>query len=114
MESSLQNPYNAVILGRVKTVSGTCRAFDDPLIKIYLSLCEAEYDVIPCASNCYGLKENFPATAMFCKENLPPEHFGGMLMAPWVETRAPYGRLLREASSLVAEARRRVGAEGVS
>lgn len=89
-------------------------SFDDPLIKIYLSLCEAEYDVIPCASNCYGLKENFPATAMFCKENLPAERYKGMLMAPWVETRAPYGRLLGEASSLVAEARRRVGAEGLS
>lgn len=84
-------------------------SFDDPLVKIYLSLCEAGYDVIPCASNCYGLKENFPATAVFCKENLPADRYKGMLMASWVETRAPYGRLLREASSLVAEARRRVG-----
>ena len=84
-------------------------SFDDPLIKIYLSLCEAGYDVIPCASNCYGLKENFPATADFCKKNLPSERYKGMLMAPWIETRAPYGRLLLEASSLVAEARRRVG-----
>ncbi len=89
-------------------------SFDDPLVKIYLLLCESGYDVIPCASNCYGLKENFPATAVFCKANLPAEHYKGMLMAPWVETRAPYGRLLREASSLVAEARRRVGEEVVS
>lgn len=84
-------------------------SFDDPLVRIFLTLAENGYDVIPCGSNCYGLKDNFPALAKFCKENLPPERFRGMLMAPWVETREPYGRLLTEASSLVAEARRRVG-----
>ena len=82
---------------------------DDPLVRIFLTLAENGYDVIPCGSNCYGLKDNFPAMAKFCKDNLPPEHFKGMLMAPWAHTRAPYGRLLEEASSLVTEARRRVG-----
>ena len=82
-------------------------SFEDPLIRIFLTLAENGYDTIPCGSNCYGKRENFPAMAEFCRKNLPAEHFKGMLMAPWIQTRAPYGRLLDEASGLVAEAIRR-------
>ena len=82
-------------------------SFDDPLIRIFLTLAENGYDVIPCGSNCYGNKENFPAMAAFCKANLPADRYRGMLFAPWVQTRAPYGRLLDEASGLMAEAIRR-------
>ena len=84
-------------------------SFDDPLIKIFLTLAENGYDVIPCGSNCYGLVDNFPAMAAFCHKNLPADHFKGMLIAPWIKTIAPYRRLHWQASDLVAEAIRRSG-----
>ena len=97
------------MIARLLPFGGMKPSFDDPLIRIFLTLAENGYDVIPCGSNCYGLKENFPAMAAFCKANLPAERFKGMLFAPWIQTRAPYGRLLDEASGLMAEAVRRTG-----
>ena len=81
--------------------------FSDPLIRVFRTLTDNGYDVIPCGSNCYGKKENFPAMAAFCRANLPAERLLGMLFAPWMQTREPYGRLLLEGSSLMAEARAR-------
>ena len=82
-------------------------SFEDPLVKIFKTLADAGYDVVPCGSNCYGVRENFPAMARFCMDNLPADRYAGMLFAPWVATREPYGRLLFEAADLMAEARRR-------
>lgn len=79
----------------------------DPLIKLYSTLAEAGYDVAPCGSNCYGVTENFPEMAAYCKETLPAERFKGMIMAPWIKTIAPYRRLHWQAADLIAEARRR-------
>ena len=75
-----------------------------PFVKIFSTLAEAGYDVVPCGSNCYGVKENFPAMAEYCKGKLPPEHFKGMIMAPWIKTIEPYRRLHWEAADLIAEA----------
>ena len=85
-------------------------SFDDPLIRIFLTLAENGYDVVPCGSNCYGHVDNFPAMAAFCAKNLPKERFKGMLMAPWIKTIAPYRRLHWQASDLIAEAIRRTRA----
>ena len=79
-------------------------SFDDPLIKIYQTLATNGYDVIPCASNCYGLKANFTATAAFCRANLPPERYKGMLFAPWMATIPPWQRLLREGAEIFGKA----------
>lgn len=95
----LQSPWT------YRTVKPT---FDDPLIKIYLTLAENGYDVVPCGSNCYGNVDNFPAMADFCHRNLPAERFKGMLMAPWIKTIEPYRRLHWQASDLIAEAIKRV------
>ena len=79
-------------------------SFDDPLVKIYHTLATSGYDVIPCASNCYGLKENFPATAEFCRKNLPAERFMGMLFAPWMATIPAWRRLLEEGVGIFGRA----------
>jgi hypothetical protein len=84
----------------------------DPLIKIYRTLTDNGYDVVPCGSNCYGVKENFPEMAEYCKETLPREHFKGMIMAPWLKTFEPYRRLHFEAADIMAEAIRRTGIKG--
>ena len=80
-------------------------SFDDKLIRIFLTLAENGYDVVPCGSNCYGNVHNYSALAAFCAKNLPAERYKGMLLAPWVQTRAPYERLLNQASGNIAEAR---------
>ena len=85
-------------------------SFDDPLVKIFLTLAENGYDVVPCGSNCYGNVDNFSAMAAFCRKNLPAERFKGMLMAPWIKTIEPYRRLHWQASDLIAEAIRRTRA----
>ena len=76
----------------------------DPLIKLYSTLANAGYDVVPCGSNCYGVKENFPEMAAYCKKTLPPEHFKGMIMAPWIKTIEPYRRLHWDAADIMAKA----------
>ena len=75
----------------------------DPLIKLYSTLANAGYDVVPTGSNCYGVKENFPEMAEYCKETLPPERFKGMMMAPWIKTIEPYRRLHWEAADIMAK-----------
>ena len=98
-KSVVQNPW---------TYRATKAKMDaDPLIKIYRTLADAGYDVAPCGSNCYGVTENFPAMAEYCKTHLPPDRFKGMIMAPWIRTIAPYRRLHWEAADLMAEAIRR-------
>jgi len=79
-------------------------SMDDPLIKVYHTLATSGYDVVPCASNCYGLKENFPATAAFCRKNLPAEHYKGMLFAPWMATIPAWRRLLMEGADIFGRA----------
>ena len=83
---------------------------EDPLIKIYGTLADAGYDVVPCGSNCYGVLENFPEMAAYCKKTLPSERFKGMIMAPWIKTISPYRRLHWQAADLMAEAMRRTAA----
>ena len=78
-------------------------------IQAYLRLADAGYDVAPCGSNCYGVTENFPDMAEYCKQKLVPERFKGMIMAPWIRTIEPYRRLHWQAADLMAEAIRRVG-----
>lgn len=78
--------------------------FSDPLIRVFRTLADNGYDVIPCGSNCYGKKENFPAMAAFCRKNLPADKFKGMLFAPWMQTRQPFSRLLLEGASLMGAA----------
>ena len=85
---------------------------EDPLVKIYGTLAEHGYDVVPCGSNCYGVKENFPEMAEYCKETLPDCRFKGMIMAPWLKTFEPYRRLHFEAADIIAEAVRRTGIKG--
>ena len=81
----------------------------DPLIKVYSTLADAGYDVAPCGSNCYGVTENFPEMAAYCKATLPAERFKGMIMAPWIKTIEPYRRLHEQAADLMAEAIKRTG-----
>ena len=81
-------------------------------IRIFKQLTDSGYDTIPCGSNCCGVRENFPAMAEWCAKNLDPRYFRGMLMAPWYMTVSPLRRMHWEASDLIAEARRRIGAEG--
>lgn len=76
---------------------------DLPKIKIFHTLAVNGYDVIPCGSNCYGKKENFPALAEFCRKNLPPEHYKGMLFATWMATVPPWKRLLLEGADIIAK-----------
>ena len=80
-----------------------------PLIKLYRTLADAGYDVVPCGSNCYGVTDNFPAMAAYCKGFLPPERFKGMIMASWFATVASYRRLHWQAADLMAEAIRETG-----
>ena len=84
----------------------------DPLIQIYKKLTDAGYDVAPCGSNCYGVTENFPEMAEYCKEKLPSQHFKGMIMAPWLKTIEPYRRLHWQAADIIAETIRRTGIKG--
>ena len=81
----------------------------EPFIQAYLRLAEAGYDVAPCGSNCYGVTENFPDMAEYCKEKLPAARFKGMIMAPWIKTIPEYRRLHWQAADLMAEAIRRIG-----
>jgi hypothetical protein len=100
----VQNPWTYSVT-REKMASA-------PLIKLYSTLAEAGYDVAPCGSNCYGVTENFPAMAEYCKAKLPPERFKGMLMAPWIKTIEPYRRLHWQAADLMADAIRLTGIKG--
>lgn len=79
-------------------------------IRIFKQLADNGYDTIPCGSNCCGLSENFPAISEWCARNLDPEHFKGMLMAPWYMMVPPMRRMQWEASDQIAEACRRVRA----
>ena len=92
----VQNPWTYVATKAKMT--------DDPLIKLYRTLTDAGYDVAPCGSNCYGVKENFTDMAVYCKNTLPAEHFKGMIMAPWIKTIAPYRRLHWEAADIMRDA----------
>lgn len=100
----VQNPWT--YLARKGKMDG------DPLIRIYGKLTDAGYDVAPCGSNCYGVTENFPEMAEYCRENLPSERFKGMIMAPWIKTNEPYRRLHWQAADIMAEAIRRTGIKG--
>ena len=84
----------------------------DPLIRLYRTLADAGYDVAPCGSNCYGVTENFPAMAEYCKATLPPERFKGMIMATWIKTVEPCRRLHWQAAGLIAEAIRITNGNG--
>ena len=84
----------------------------EPYIQAFLTLAEAGYDVAPCGSNCYGVRENFPDMSEYCHAKIAPERLKGMIMAPWIRTIAPYRRLHWEAADLMAEAIARVSCGG--
>ena len=81
----------------------------DKIVQSFLQLAEAGYDVAPGGSNCYGIF-GFPDLAEYCKAKMPPEHFKGMIMSPWIRTIAPYRRLYWEAADQIADAVRRTSA----
>ena len=84
----------------------------EPYIQAFLTLAEAGYDVAPCGSNCYGVRENFPDMSEYCHAKIAPERLKGMIMAPWIRIIAPYRRLHWEAADLMAEAIARVSCGG--
>ena len=81
----------------------------EPYTRSFLTLAEAGYDVAPCGSNCYGVTENFPDMAEWCRERIAPERLKGMIMAPWIRTISEYRRLLWQAADLMSEAIERAG-----
>ena len=83
-------------------------ALNPKRLEEFKRLADAGYDTVPCGSNCYGSPECFPMLADWCRANLAPGAFRGLLMAPWMMTARPYRRLLLEASGHIAEARRRL------
>jgi len=84
-------------------------SLEDPLIKIFDTLATNGYDVIPCGSNCYGVKENFPEMAKFCQKQLPAEHFKGMIFAPWMANIPAWRRLLNEGADIFGQAVQALG-----
>lgn len=94
-KSVIQSPW---------TYWSTTPTFEDPLIKIFKTLADNGYDVVPCGSNCYGVKENFPEMAKFCQRQLPAEHFKGMIFAPWMATMPAWRRLLTEGADIFGQA----------
>ena len=95
--------------GSLDVLDEEVRDDKEPYIQAYLRLAEAGYDIAPCGSNCYGVTENFPDMAEYCKEKIPAAQFKGMIMAPWIKTIPEYRRLHWQAADLMAEAIKRVG-----
>lgn len=71
-------------------------------VKLYRTLSDNGYDVVPCGSNCYGVNESFGAYYDWCKVNIAPERLVGMQMAPWLGIFEPYRRLHFAAADLIA------------
>ena len=81
--------------------------YDEKKIRVMDRLGEAGLDIVPAGSNCFGCLGNFHALTEHAAQNIPPDHFKGMLMTTWMQTRSPYRRLLDQAADLMAEEVRR-------
>ena len=63
---------------------------EDPLCVRYMEYsvptAEAGFDIVPCASICFGCMYNPDDVVEYFAENAPKEHLAGFMTAPWCST----------------------------
>ena len=60
--------------------------FRERFIKTSIPSAEAGYDLVPCASICFGNTKNPDEIVEYFMKNAPREHISGFIVAPWLPT----------------------------
>ena len=90
----LKEEHYTIIAGSIyeKTYEGTGYKYveEDPLCVRYMErsvpTAEAGFDIVPCASICFGCMYNPDDVVEYFEQNAPRDHMAGYMIAPWVPT----------------------------